>query len=337
MTDEKQTALGQRAAGDAVSATMMEAARFDSTTMEQARRPAPAMVAARDGFGGSLAAGLPKPPAPGGIARSTLSKAHICSRREFRAANVRYASGGSLLRTCKGHLPRPGKGGRRGSIQGFSNASRRRLLYLIARVKRDADLPLFITLTFPAVYPDAKVAKGELHTFFDRVRRAFPDVGMIWKLEPQDRGAPHFHLLAWGADVKDMRLFVPQAWYEIAGGGDWNHYLFHAGCLHPYRSCVEPVRSWKGVWFYAAKYLGKTFAVDGWNFVGRYWGVHNVGKIPLGEMMEVQVDTRVAIVMQRYQRRFAFHHKRLRLRENPTVTTFCDADQWVTRILGIPS
>ena len=46
------------------------------------------------------------------------------------------------------------------------------------------------------------------------------------------------------------------------------------------------MNSFKGVWFYASKYLGKTFEVAGWNskWTGRYWAVAAPENIPFGEL-----------------------------------------------------
>ena len=38
-----------------------------------------------------------------------------------------------------------------------------------------------------------------------------------WKLEPQERGAPHYHCLIWGVDEGELLDFVAYTWYEIAG------------------------------------------------------------------------------------------------------------------------
>ena len=122
-----------------------------------------------------------------------------------------------------------------------------------------------------------------LENFAKRLKREFSDIGFIWKLEPQERGAPHYHLLVWGVQEADLFYFVPSAWYEIAGDGDHNHLLFHMGCLRN-QHCVSEVRSWRGVWSYASKYLGKTFEVAGWDCIypGRFWAVVNRENIPFG-------------------------------------------------------
>lgn len=254
-----------------------------------------------------------------------LSKLHI--RPQGDLPRVIWSAGASLLQVSRGgHCDAP-EGGARHEITGFSNDSRRRLLYTIGKIQTDAELPWFVTLTWPDAFPSARESKRHLSAFLRRLKRAFPGVGLIWKLEPQQRGAPHYHMLVWGADC-ELLAMVPAAWYEIAGAGDRNHYLWHAGCLGN-KHCCQPVRSWRGVWNYAAKYLGKTFEVTGWDRPGRYWAVVNRHNIPFGQECMQEVSRTLAVQVQRYQRRFA--HIR---RQGRSLTTFCDADQWVERLIG---
>lgn len=231
------------------------------------------------------------------------------------------------MKASRGRGGPPVGGGKRGVITGFSAVARRRLLQLIGSIRRDAPLPIFITLTFPKNFPTPEEAKKEFHLMVMRLKYTFPSIGLIWKLEPQDRGAPHFHLLAWGAELGELMMYVPDAWFEIAGQGDRNHKMFHAGCLPPYRHCVEPVHSWKGVWFYAAKYLGKSFVVDNWPWTGRFWGVINRGNIPFGHLQEVYVSPKLIDQALRYMRRYAHQPAR---RAGSTI--FCDAEQWVKNL-----
>jgi hypothetical protein len=63
-----------------------------------------------------------------------------------------------------------------------------------------ARVPAMVTLTYPAdwltVVPDGKTAKRHLQAFRKRYVKAWgEDIPAVWKLEFQDRGAPHFHLL----------------------------------------------------------------------------------------------------------------------------------------------
>jgi len=253
-----------------------------------------------------------------------LSTVHISPFVEYRA-------GAGLLKAHRGgQKDEPPEGGLRGEVKGFSNAARLRLMRTIAGVKLDADLPLFITLTYPETFPDARSSKKHLDTFFKRFTRAFPEHGSIWKLEPQKRGAPHYHLLTWGLELSKVAVFVPGAWYDIAGNGDIKHLRWHMGEFQN-QHCVQQVHSREGVMRYASKYLGKTFEVEGWERVGRYWGVVGRSNIPFGELVTEEVTRKEAIEVMRYQRRFAH----LKGSSKKSSTIFCDADQWIKKI-GLP-
>jgi hypothetical protein len=100
----------------------------------------------------------------------------------------------------------------RGKCKGFSRGSRRRLLDRLNTVSKAADLPAFITMTFPDdVFMDnaaefAAFAKAKLDTFLKRLRRVEPAASGVWRIEWQSRKSgsyegklfPHFHLLVWG-------------------------------------------------------------------------------------------------------------------------------------------
>jgi len=263
-----------------------------------------------------------------------LSKAHIRPFSNSNNAEIQYIEGASLIRTTKNRKMDSVGGGKRSKIQGFSINSRRRLLETIATVKKGADLPLFVTLTYPDQFPSVERAKRDLKVFIQRLNRKFPQVGAIWKLEPQERGAPHYHLLVWGSKLHDLLPFVVNNWYEIAGNGDKNHYLFHAGILMGSQQNMSKVRSWRGVWAYAAKYLGKTFQVAEWGktWTGRFWGVISRENIPVGEQKTIEVTYQKVCTIMRYQRRFMNMRKS---RDYNSLKTFCDADQWINKLLGL--
>lgn len=171
----------------------------------------------------------------------------------------------------------------RGAVTGFSRKSRNRLLQKLAMLKR-SELPLFVTLTYPGTFPvDPKDWKRHIDTFSKRFCRRFPNAGFIWKLEPQKRGAPHFHLLAWDSSLTPVEFYaylknwIKTAWYEVVGSGDERHLRAGTG--------VEIVRSFQGVMYYASKYMSK--AVDGevWGHPGRWWGVVGRTNIPYAEKL----------------------------------------------------
>ena len=254
-----------------------------------------------------------------------LSKAHICTRN----GSVTYWLGGSLMRCKKiefvgGKERRRKGGGKRGKITGWSRASRRRMYYTIGRIRRSA-LPIMITLTYPAEFPARSGEwKDNLRRFWQRLKRRFPRAGMVWKLEPQKRGAPHYHLLVWGVPwgLYEFRKWVSQAWYEVVGSGDVRHLI--AGTR------VEQVRSRRGVMCYAGKYIGKVTDGDcGWDEPGRYWGVKGAECIPWADVYNVTLEYRQAVRLLRLMRRYM----RCRRGGLLTLTMLCNSPEyWATRL-----
>jgi len=187
-----------------------------------------------------------------------------------------------------------------------------------------------VTLTYPCEYPTVARAKRDLKIFLQRLNRKFEKAGLIWKLEPQQRGAPHYHLLVWGIDNAILFGWVLKNWHEIAGNGDRNHYLFHAGLLPDSQKCVTKVYSFNGVWSYASKYLGKTFDVAQWGqkWTGRFWGIVNRENIPFGEEVTFETSIHEVINLMRFQRRFSG----IKRAHGNSLTIFCDADQWIQKL-----
>ena len=159
---------------------------------------------------------------------------------------IEWTEGAGLLKVSRGGIVVAPKGGKRGVVKCFSKASRLRLMRTIAKIRLDAPLPVFITLTYPFNFPSPIESKKHMEVFEKRLFRAYPEIGIIWKLEPQERGAPHFHILAWGVSVEKLGEFVPYAWHDIAGDGDENHLRFHLGLLGN-EPCISQVRSRNGV------------------------------------------------------------------------------------------
>jgi len=101
-----------------------------------------------------------------------------------------------------------------------------------------------------------------------RLERRYPGIVLIWRLEFQERGAPHFHLLVFNVERIDI-LWLSRAWFEVVGSGDIRH--LKAGTQ------VQQVKSWRGVLYYVGKYLAKAAGVS--FATGRVWGV--IGGLPV--------------------------------------------------------
>lgn len=251
------------------------------------------------------AAGSSIPPGPTGSPAARrglgLSTPHISPHAPSGSSLV-VPVGGSVVRLAgpKGmsrEQSRPG--GLRGKITVFSRSSRRRLLFMLGSINRKdcTVLPLFVTLTYPSSWPDdPKEWKRHLDVFIKRLRRRYPEVCVIWRLEPQQRGAPHYHLLIFGVSFLPKQ-WLSQNWFQVVGSGDDRH--LRAGTQ------VAQVKSWKGVMSYASKYIGKISAevADLFGSVGRWWGVYGREFLPI-QLVKMGITSRQFFNLRRILRGF---------------------------------
>lgn len=193
-------------------------------------------------------------------------------------------------------------GGVRGVVSVFSRASKRRLLrdimgFPFAQLAHRYAY-VFVSLTYPADFPSARASKEHLEEFRERIRRKWRgELLSWWKLEPQRRGAPHYHALACvprdeaGArsrgfladleydvfgepvreipgEVSEFQAWASGAWHEIVASDDYWHTVY--GVKVDYVDKVE------GIGRYIAKfgrYMSKDAAAsDEWHEPGRFWG-----------------------------------------------------------------
>lgn len=155
---------------------------------------------------------------------------------------------------------------RRSAILGCSTASMRNLRFTIDNC--NATFTGMVTLTYPKEWPlTGRKCKEHLRAWFERLRRRgwMEENSLIWFLEFQSRGAPHFHCLVTGWISKKE---VANDWAEITEGVE--------------KSCsrVEQLRKPHAAAAYAAKYAAKMdqkATPPDFQWPGRFWGV--VGKI----------------------------------------------------------
>jgi len=184
----------------------------------------------------------------------------------------------------------------RGDIGGFSEDSRRRLCDRLHSMKRAAD-GLFITLTYHEHLPTPEEAKEDLDAFGKWVLRHFPATSITWKLEPQDRGWPHFHCIITGVEYIPIQKMAA-AWHRITDDGSWQHRESGVD--------VEPMVNENGkLQAYMADYMEETYdgwpsimgegtenikaAVDWAQYTGRWWGVIGRQNFPWAEYDEAPV------------------------------------------------
>lgn len=275
-----------------------------------------------------------------------LSKSHI--RPAPRGPSVQFFPDSSFLKVYRGtqkpreeseSAPPP----KRGRCLHFTGACQRRMRNSMAQTMRAAPAA-FATLTYPAVWePDARVWKRHLATFLKRLFRKYPWIAGFWKLEFQKRGAPHFHLMLFGAprvedDARafgDLREWIAENWYEVVGSTQEAHR--YAGTQ------LDEVR--KGAMQYTCKYVSKDQLPESVRDThnGRWWGAFNRAKLPKKKPLEVSLEPHEAQMFLRTVRRFVSRlrqdnqgrFRRRRSRASTGIVLICDANTWAKQIIPL--
>ena len=191
---------------------------------------------------------------------------------------------------------------KRGKISGFSKRSRLNLSKFLFSLTCPPEI--FLTLTYPREFPESsRDWKKHLDAFAKRLARRFPASWFTWKLEPQKRGAPHFHLLgSFGQKkypVTFLRQWVAQVWYEIVGSRDERH--LRAGTQVDYVEGKSKIKA------YVSKYLGKAFSaldLPGWMEPGRFWGKIGRRNFPYIDNLEIKLTGSEFLFLKRIVRRW---------------------------------
>ncbi len=207
-----------------------------------------------------------------GLVNSLISRRRGCS-----SSLVVYPLDAKERHTLPG-IKRRG-GGMRQAVQGFSEDSRRRMLFTFRNV---VGLRVLVTLTYPGQF---STDGREVKRHWDNMRRWLVRRGVsgAWFMEFQARGAPHFHCFLTGEVRKEE---VAAAWFRIVGSGDDRH--LRAGTR------IEALRELHAPGAYAAKYLKKQEqkeVPEGFSDVGRFWGLF--GGLSVQPVAEVNSQERI--------------------------------------------
>lgn len=272
-----------------------------------------------------------------------LVKYHI-NRRAPVSAELEYSEVSTNVRIyadmleIKRRLPRvgvPSGGGLRGSIIGFSRQSRKRMIAKVASIRDfDARFWLMLTCTYSDFFSFAPTLfKWHLELIEKRLKRKYPDLGAIWRLELKNRKtgimagrlAPHFHIMAGFPgrldydEISDLRENFSRDWNEVAGvtlqewffwslntfGLSWSHFFalvlilsYNKQKHHKAGTNVTRVYDQAHAMRYVAKYVAKEdedgVGVD----VGRRWGVF--GKLDFSPVLDMSITETQFRVLRRY-------------------------------------
>ena len=198
---------------------------------------------------------------------------------------------------------RPGRvGGARGRIQGFSGRARRLLTEYLSSVEEGV-VPAMVTLTYHRSWPpNSEGVRRHYDQFEKRMEREFPGLfERVRKLEFQQRGAPHWHVLylaplsLWSSwvDWRGETLLLLDALRRAArhhwsaSGAEWS--------VSPRQGAHVELAytpsAWKG---YMLKETGKSVTSTFARVYGglRYWGVRGRGRVRREGAATVEVDRR---------------------------------------------
>jgi hypothetical protein len=233
----------------------------------------------------------------------SLSKGHIRP-----LPTVTFYVGGSLLRfdsrlpvdpvdVQAGGADQP----KRAEIVAFSEKSRQRLRLSLAKVDQSkCGRPIFGTLTYPKEFPlDGETFKRHLKIFSQRFLRAFPSAGFHWKLEFQERGAPHFHPIFWNLDSECLdrfRIWLALDWFEVVASGDGKHLV--AG------TSADLINSQFGIMRYVSGYVSDADQTKPGFKVGRYWGIVGRKNIPWAKGDTIELSHKQGKFVRRTARRY---------------------------------
>jgi len=180
----------------------------------------------------------------------------------------------------------------RGKIHDFSKQSRGRLI----DITNSLDLrgkAVFLTLTYGGEYPNAQSAKAHLRAFLERIRRRYPEekISAIWRMEFQERGAPHFHIVFFNLPYIPKQT-IQNWWQDITGH------------IRPFTR-IELIYSHKKLLNYVAKYVAKVNPSEDSGFntptylhayaqkydenIGRLWGTFNKQHLPFAECVLIDI------------------------------------------------
>ena len=220
----------------------------------------------------------------------------------------------------------------RGNITDFSRKSRKRLFELCATLDWKKTRARFVSLTYHNKIPPLGITRKHLRAFIKRVWRQYGMCAVLWRLEFQERGAPHFHMLFF--DGKYMPRDVLLRWWREITEDDTINQLD-----------IRYIYSSRKARAYISKYIAK-LPVDGdvstsldtvpypaaTDFLGRVWGVENRALLCYALAMVIEtIDVWAFWSLKRAARKV---YRAINGRERAGFTLFVEnSDRWYEYLL----
>lgn len=210
------------------------------------------------------------------------------------------------------HVPWRHHRAKRGRVTTYSSPSRLRLMRYLATVRwPELPAPCWITLTYHHQLDGSNErARQDLDAWFHRLRRAIGAGHYIWRLQLQQRGVVHYHVILWPPDWSERfqgepyRRWLARMWHEIADPSSRPHETHGAE--------VVPLTSYRQAASYVARYVSTERTTDVLSYVGRRWGASR--NLPRKPWLRAECSQALALAMRRNIRRYAMHYCRNRQR-----------------------
>lgn len=229
-----------------------------------------------------------------------------------------------VVKKIKHQTDQPPPRSSRGVITRFTARSRSRMMRKTGML-RGLKNPYFVTLTYPGHFehsPDR--VKEHLHALKKRIKRRFPNMAMVWRMELKTRQTglsageivPHFHMLLWGMSVleTDMLKAMKQLWFEVAlsfkdhppvimptlddkGTPDLEAMTTEQRNFYEHGVDVEQLFNFRHTLSYVSKYAAKEEDDETAQHWGRRWGV--CGRVDLSPSYTVKLTTKEHYALRR--------------------------------------
>lgn len=216
------------------------------------------------------------------------TRIHFNQRVQHSIRHATITFQGELIKAkTNGLIDRPIDQGShaRKPITRFTPKARKNMLETVSRMDWSQGKAVFITLTYHHIKPDARACKRDLRTFLKRLYRKYGLKAVLWRIEPQRRGAHHFHMIVFNLPFFPIETLL-EWWREITGQPTI------AQCD------IQLIKTARKARNYVAKYVGKKddgrfndlTNLAGWSRPGRFWGIENRKLIAWAELVTIVVD-----------------------------------------------